>query len=131
MQATGRIYAQPSKNFFDSQYSDNHDGRRKTRHRRNDYPLRIARRLLNQTVTFTKRRDCPSDRIEVKKLEKSNEWSDAELAELEKLCAPLVKYLQTNHKRCNIYSAIIVMYDSVLFAGGDGGNVYFPFKVPD
>lgn len=60
---------------------------------------------------------------------KFEEWSKSELNEIEKLCTPLVKYLQTNHKRCNIYSTIIVMYDGVLFAGGD--NVYFPFKVPD
>jgi len=65
------------------------------------------------------------------KMEKFDEWSDAELEELENLCAPLVKYLQTNHKRCNPFSAVIVMWDSVIFAGGEGGNIYFPFKVPD
>lgn len=64
-------------------------------------------------------------------MEKIDEWSDAELEELENLCAPLVKYLQTNHKRCNPFSAVIVMWDSVIFAGGEGGNIYFPFKVPD
>ena len=57
------------------------------------------------------------------------EWSESELDEIKKLCSPLVKYLQSNHKRCNIYSAIIVMYDGVLFAPND--NLYFPFKVPD
>lgn len=62
----------------------------------------------------------------------NEEWRESELNEIEKLCAPLVKYLQTNHKRCGIHGAIIVMYDGVLFAGDDeGGNVYFPFKVPD
>ena len=60
------------------------------------------------------------------------EWSEEELNELENLCAPLVKYLQTNHKRCDIYSAIIIQYDSALIATGTGGgNVYLPFTVPD
>ena len=64
--------------------------------------------------------------------EKIEEWTDAELDEFEKLCAPLVKYLQTNHKRCDLYSVIIVQWDGVLLATGtSGGNVYFPFKTPD
>lgn len=64
-------------------------------------------------------------------MEKFEEWSKEELDEFENLCAPLVKYLQTN-KRCDLYSAIIVQWDGVLLATGiSGGNVYFPFKTPD
>lgn len=42
----------------------------------------------------------------------NEDWKDAELDEIEKLCTPPVKYLQTNHKRCDIHDAIIVMYDT-------------------
>ena len=58
------------------------------------------------------------------------EWSEEELNELENLCAPLVKYLQTNHKRIVApYSAILIQWDGALLL--PKGAVYIPFKVPD
>jgi len=62
--------------------------------------------------------------------EKIEEWTDAELDEFEKLCAPLVKYLQTNHKRIVApYSAILIQWDGALLL--PEGAVYVPFKVSD
>ena len=62
--------------------------------------------------------------------EKIEEWTDAELDEFGKLCAPLVKYLQTNHKRIVApYSAILIQWDGALLLRE--GAVFVPFTVPD
>ena len=58
------------------------------------------------------------------------EWSDEELDELTNLCAPLVQYLQTNHKRIVApYSAILIQWDGALLL--PEGTVYIPFKIPN
>ena len=61
-------------------------------------------------------------------MNESKMWNEAELDEFEKLCAPLVKYLQENHKKIiPPYSAIIIRWDGVFLAPE---GIEIPFKVP-
>ena len=51
--------------------------------------------------------------------------SDDELDELEKMCAPLVEYLQT---KCNQHSWIIVQWEGVAFIQD---SAWLPFSIRD
>ncbi len=49
-------------------------------------------------------------------------WSERDLEEFEKLCAPLVEFLQQRHDK------IIIQWNGVAFMPD---SFWFPFKVPD
>ena len=55
-------------------------------------------------------------------------WSERDLEEFEKLCAPLVEFIQQRHDKCNPYSWIIIQWNGVAFMPD---SFWFPFKVPD
>lgn len=48
--------------------------------------------------------------------------------EFERLVAPLIEFLQTQHKKCTPYSWIIVRPNGAAFMPESS---WFPFKVPD
>lgn len=55
-------------------------------------------------------------------------WTESEIAEFEKLCKPLIDYLQQNHKKCNPYSWIIIQWNGVSFIRD---SAFFPVNVLD
>lgn len=59
---------------------------------------------------------------------KNRHWSEEDIKEFEKLCAPLVEFIQQRHDKCNPYSWIIVQWDGVAFMPD---SFWFPFNVPD
>lgn len=55
-------------------------------------------------------------------------WSEHDIKEFEKMCAPLIEFLQKRHDKCNPYSWIIIQWNGVAFMPD---SYWFPFKVPD
>ena len=55
-------------------------------------------------------------------------WSERDLEEFEKLCAPLVEFLQQRPNKYNPYSWIIIQWNGVAFMPD---SFWFPFKEPD
>lgn len=60
-------------------------------------------------------------------MDETKYWRDDELDEIEKLCAPLIEFLQ-RHDKCTPYSWIIVQWNGVTFMPE---SIWLPFKVPD
>lgn len=55
-------------------------------------------------------------------------WTDKDNEEFEKLCAPLVRFLQDNPEKCNPYSLIIIQWNGATFVPN---SAFFPSNVPD
>lgn len=56
------------------------------------------------------------------------QMSDEKRDEFEKLCTPLVEFLQKHHSKCNPFSWIIIKGNVIAFMPD---SVYCPLKVPD
>lgn len=55
-------------------------------------------------------------------------WTDEDLEEFQKLCEPLVRFLQNDHKKCNPNSCIIIQWNGATFFPDSN---FVPFNVPD
>ena len=55
-------------------------------------------------------------------------WSEQDIKEFEKICTPLVEFLQQRHDKCNPYSWIIIQWNGAAFIPN---SLWFPFTVPD